>query len=86
MQSFFIFLYYILEVYYYMLIAYILLSWVPSIRQSSLYAALGRFTDPYMRLFRGWFVFGQMDFTPIAGFLLFQFGLQGLLFFINNYF
>lgn len=86
MQSLFIFLYYVLEAYYYILIAYILLSWIPSIRQSAFYATIAKVADPYMRIFRGWFVFGQMDFTPIVGFLLFQFGLQGLAFFITNFF
>ncbi len=69
-------LYYILNIYFYVLIAYVLLSWIPDIRETKFYYYLHQVADPYMRLFRGILVFGQMDFTPIVGFFLYMFGLQ----------
>ncbi len=65
-----------LQAYYYILIAYVLLSWIPEIRKSKLYEILSKITDPYMRIFRGLFVVGMMDFTPILGFILYQVGLN----------
>ncbi len=65
----------VLEVYFFVLIAYILLSWFPTIRESRFYYTLHRLADPYMRFFRGILVLGGMDFTPIVGFLIYRFGL-----------
>ncbi len=69
-------LYNILEIYFFLMIAYILLSWVPSIRESKLYYYLHVIVNPYLRFFRGIVVFGYFDFTPILGFLLYRFGLS----------
>ena len=71
-------IYYLLTIYFYMLIVYILLSWLPELQQSRVYQVLHQFADPYMRIFRGFLVFGQFDFTPIIGFLLFRIGLTAL--------
>lgn len=68
--------YYALRVYYWILIASILLSWIPDLKQSSLGRFIDRLANPYMRIFRGLLVFGMMDFTPILGFILYQIGLN----------
>lgn len=86
MELFLLTLVRILDFYYYLLVAYILFSWIPSIRQSRFYELLTKVTDPYMRLFRGWFVFGQLDFTPIIGFFLYIYGVNALRFFVENNF
>ncbi len=69
-------LYYLLTGYFYAMILFILLTWFPQARESKLYYYLFLITNPYLRIFRGVLVFGQMDFTPIVGFLLYSFGLQ----------
>jgi len=66
----------VLTVYFYIMIAYVLLSWVPSIREGKLYYYLHVLVNPYLRFFRGIIVIGYFDFTPILGFLLYSFGLQ----------
>ena len=78
------FLYYILQIYFYILIGYVLLSWVPELRESKFYYYLHLIANPYMRLFRGFLVFGGMDFTPILGFLLYNFGLMAFGQFIQS--
>ncbi len=78
-------IYYLLTVYFYMLIAYILFSWVPELQQTRFYQVLHQIADPYMRIFRGLLVFGQFDFTPIVGFLLFRIGLSALWQFIQSF-
>ncbi len=75
-------LYYVLQIYFYILIGYVLLSWIPEIRNTRFYYYLHQLADPYMRLFRGILVFGQMDFTPVVGFMLYMFGLRAFQMFI----
>ncbi len=84
LHTFLTILYQVLEVYFILLIIYILLSWVPEIRQSRFYAGLHMICDPYMRIFRGWLVFGGMDFTPIIGFMFFRFGMQAFGMFLQS--
>ena len=61
-----------LNLYYYALIFYIILSWVPAIRESSFYALLGTICSPFFRIFRGWIIIGNMDFTPMVGLILYS--------------
>ncbi len=81
MYLFFSAIYFALNIYFYMIIAYILLSWIPEIRESKFYYLLYQIVSPYMRFFRGILVFGQMDFTPIAGIMLLRF----FLLFMNDF-
>ena len=69
-------LYYVLQIYFFILIAFVLLSWVPDIKQTRFYYLLHVLANPYMRLFRGIIVIGAFDFTPIVGFMLYSFGLS----------
>ena len=64
-----------LQYYYYILIASILLSWIPDLKRSSIGQFIDRLANPYMRIFRGWIVIGVMDFTPIIGFIFYNFGM-----------
>lgn len=68
-----------LRIYYYIIIAYILLGWIPEIRRSKLYSYLHQITNPYLGIFRGLIVVGMMDFTPIIGLLIYNFGLEALI-------
>ena len=65
-----------LQYYYYILIASILLSWVPDLKRSTIGQFIDKLANPYMRIFRGWIVIGVMDFTPIIGFIFYQYGLR----------
>ncbi|AIO19143.1 YGGT family protein [Candidatus Izimaplasma bacterium HR1] len=67
---------YALTAYYYVLIASILLSWIPELRKSKIGQTINQLANPYMRIFRGLLVFGMMDFTPIIGFILYRVGLD----------
>lgn len=84
MQVFFEFILVLLQIYYYMLIATILLSWFPDLRTTGWYQSLQRLTQPYLRLFQGLLVFGQLDFTPILGFIFYQFGLSAFQAFVSS--
>jgi YggT family protein len=67
---------YLLRAYYYILIIYVLMSWIPELRGSKFHQVIHNMANPYMRIFRGFLVFGMMDFTPILGFILYQIGLN----------
>lgn len=67
---------YALRAYYYTLIAYVLMSWIPELRGTKIHRIISNIADPYMRLFRGLLVIGMLDLTPIIGFILFQIGLS----------
>lgn len=66
----------LLEIYFYLMIATILLTWFPEATRTKWYQTLYKITYPYLRLFRGIVVIGQFDFTPIIGFLVYQLGLN----------
>jgi YggT family protein len=68
-------LYWILRVYFYVLIAYVLMSWIPELRGTKIHRIIHNIANPYMRIFRGVLVIGMIDLTPIIGFLLYQWGL-----------
>ncbi|PAT01855.1 hypothetical protein CI105_05050 [Candidatus Izimaplasma bacterium ZiA1] len=74
----------LLQGYYYTIIAYILLSWFPSLHNNFIYLAIKRLADPYLRVFRGVIVFGYFDFTPIVGLILYDFGMRGIALFFNT--
>ena len=61
-----------IEFYTYLLIARVLLSWIPSIDwMSQPFAALNQITEPYLSIFRSIIPsLGGFDFSPILGFIL----------------
>ncbi|MFO7969828.1 MAG: YggT family protein [Bacillota bacterium] len=72
---FLVYVYYLLTIYYYVMIVYIILSWTPLVK-SKFYQYLRAIVNPYLGIFRGWFVFGGMDFTPMVGLLIYYFILR----------
>jgi YggT family protein len=75
MLLFFTIIGYALRAYYYTLIIYVLMSWIPELRGTKFHQVVSRIAEPYMRIFRGLLVIGMFDLTPIIGFILFQIGL-----------
>ena len=69
---------YILRIYYYLIFAYVLLSWIPSIRRSRFYYYIARIVEPYMGIFRRIIPpIGGLDFSPILAIFLLVFASQG---------
>jgi uncharacterized protein YggT (Ycf19 family) len=71
-------LYKALQYYYYILVASVLLSWIPDLKRSTIGRFIDKLANPYMRIFRGWIVIGVMDFTPILGFMFYYFGMNAV--------
>ncbi|GGE41454.1 putative membrane protein YlmG [Pullulanibacillus camelliae] len=69
----------LLQLYSFALIIYILMSWVPNIRESAFGRFLGRICEPYLQPFRRIIPpIGMMDVSPIVAFLVLNFARMGL--------
>lgn len=59
-----------LRIYYYSIFIFIIMGWIQELRNSVFYKYLGVIVEPFFRVFRGWLVFGGLDFTPMLGLFL----------------
>ena len=72
------------RVYSYALIAYILMSWVPSIQQSSFGNFLGRICEPYLEPFRKIIPpLGMIDISPIVAIFVLNLAMTGIYYIAN---
>ncbi|MCR8656016.1 YggT family protein [Paenibacillus endoradicis] len=73
-------------VYNYMIIAYILLSWFPNARSSSIGQFLGKIVEPYLSIFRRFIppIGGMLDISPIVAFIALRFIQSGVMFIIDS--
>ncbi|MCI3921051.1 YggT family protein [Paenibacillus sp. TRM 82003] len=64
-----------------MIIAYVLLSWVPNARDSFIGQMLGRLVEPYLAIFRRFIppIMGMIDISPIVAMFALHFIFQGLI-------
>ncbi|RRJ66637.1 YggT family protein [Paenibacillus oralis] len=76
----------IYRIYYWMIIIYIFMSWVPNVRESFIGEILGKLVEPYLAPFRRIVPpLGMIDFSPIVALLalwLASFGLKTLLIYV----
>ncbi|MEO2074970.1 MAG: YggT family protein [Bacillus sp. (in: firmicutes)] len=69
----------IIQLYSWALIIYILMSWFPNARETTIGRFLGRICEPYLEPFRKIIPpIGMMDISPIVAFLVLNFATQGL--------
>lgn len=69
------------QLYTYALIAYILMSWVPSIQQSSFGKFLGKICEPYLEPFRKIIPpLGMIDISPIVAIFVLNLAMTGISF------
>ena len=68
-----------IQIYSWALIIYILMSWFPGARESSIGEFLGRITEPYLEVFRRFIPpLGMIDFSPIAAILALELAGTGV--------
>ncbi|GAB2702756.1 YggT family protein [Paenibacillus thermoaerophilus] len=69
------------SIYQWMIIIYILLSWVPSARDSFVGEWLGKLVEPYLAPFRRFIppIGGMIDISPIIALIALRFAVEGLL-------
>ena len=69
----------LIQIYSWALIIYILMSWFPNARESSIGQILARICEPYLEPFRKIIPpIGMMDISPIVAFLVLNFASSGL--------
>lgn len=67
------------QIYTYMIIGYILLSWFPNARESFIGNLLGKLTEPYLGIFRRIIPsIGPIDISPVVALIALQFVVVGL--------
>ncbi|MNV79567.1 YGGT family protein [compost metagenome] len=75
------------NIYFYMIFAYILMSWVPNVRDSFIGELLGKLVEPYLAPFRKFIppIMGMIDISPIIALFVLNWavvGLKSILFYI----
>lgn len=74
-------------IYQFMIFAYILMSWIPSIQQSVVGEFLGKLVEPYLSIFRRFIPpIGMIDISPIVALFALRYICQGLLIVLQNVF
>ena len=68
------------NIYFYMIIFYVLMSWLPTLRDSFIGELLGKLVEPYLTPFRRFIppLFGMIDFSPIIAIIVLEFAAGGL--------
>ncbi|MCM3569140.1 YggT family protein [Neobacillus mesonae] len=69
----------LIQIYSWALIIYILMSWFPNARETSIGRFLARICEPYLEPFRKIIpAIGMIDISPIVAFLVLNFASYGL--------
>lgn len=68
------------QIYWYMIIVYVLLSWVPNARESFIGNLLAKLVEPYLTPFRKIIppIGGMLDISPIVAIFVLQFVIRGV--------
>ncbi|WP_419872890.1 YggT family protein [Candidatus Pristimantibacillus sp. PTI5] len=69
------------QIYTFMIIGYVLLSWLPTARESFIGVFLGKLVEPYLGIFRRFIppIGGMLDLSPILAVFALQFVAAGLI-------
>ncbi|GIP20463.1 MULTISPECIES: YggT family protein [Paenibacillus] len=80
MSSFDTIIFALYQIYMYMIIIYILMSWVPNIRESFIGDLLGKLVEPFLAPFRRFIppIMGMIDISPIVALFVLRLAAVGL--------
>ncbi|WP_038704314.1 YggT family protein [Planococcus sp. PAMC 21323] len=69
-----------INIYFYILIVSVFMSWVPSIKESSFGQMISKITDPYLDIFRRFIPpIGMIDISPIVAIFTLNLASQGII-------
>lgn len=69
----------LVQIYYWLIIIYILMSWLPNARESSFGELLGKIVEPYLSIFRRFIPpIGMIDISPIVAIIALNYAAMGL--------
>ncbi|WP_042159837.1 YggT family protein [Paenibacillus gorillae] len=68
------------SIYWFLIIAYVLLSWLPNARESFIGQMLGKVVEPYLGIFRKFIppIGGMLDISPIVAIFALRFIAMGI--------
>lgn len=68
------------EIYTFLIIGYVLMSWIPNLRESFIGEFIGRLVEPYLSPFRRIIppIGGMLDISPIIAIFALQFVARGI--------
>lgn len=68
------------RIYFYMIVFYVLMSWLPGLRESFIGELLGKLVEPFLAPFRRFIppLFGMLDLSPIVAMIVLQYAVYGL--------
>lgn len=73
-----------ISIYSVLLVIYILMSWVPSTRETGFGRLLGKITEPYLEIFRKFIPpLGMIDISPIIAIFALRYIAKGILVIFN---
>ncbi|ANU13618.1 hypothetical protein GPDM_09175 [Planococcus donghaensis MPA1U2] len=73
-----------INIYFYILIVSVFMSWVPSIKESSFGQMISKITDPYLDIFRRFIPpIGMIDISPIVAIFTLNLASQGIIVLYN---
>jgi len=69
------------QIYFFMLIAYVLMSWLPNARESFIGEWLGKLVEPYLAPFRRFIppIGGMIDISPIVALFALKYLVWGII-------
>ncbi|WP_110934382.1 YggT family protein [Paenibacillus bouchesdurhonensis] len=69
------------DIYFYMVLIYILMSWVPNARESFIGELLGKLVEPFLAPFRRFIppIMGMIDISPIVAIFALRMAVFGLI-------
>ncbi|MBT2581865.1 YggT family protein [Planococcus sp. ISL-109] len=75
-----------INIYFYILIVSVFMSWVPSIKESAFGQMISRITDPYLDIFRRFIPpIGMIDISPIVAIFTLSLASQGIVTLVNYF-
>lgn len=78
--SFLEFINFLFQIYTYLIIAYILMSWFPQMRESQIGELIGKLVEPYLQPFRKIIPpIGMIDISPLIAFFALDFIRRGVI-------
>lgn len=71
---------YLKTIYYFMIIGYVFMSWLPNVRESFVGELLGKLVEPYLSPFRKLIppIGGMLDISPIVALIALNFVAEGI--------
>ncbi|MFI2857503.1 YggT family protein [Paenibacillus sp. JSM ZJ436] len=68
------------QIYFYMILVYVLMSWLPNVRESFIGELLGKLVEPYLAPFRRFIppIGGMLDISPIVALFVLRLAQNGV--------